>query len=63
MGILPYWHPDIFDFIKHKAEDGKLEQTLAEGQAPLLTVAFSPNDNYVAASTDQTVLVWQRQNR
>jgi ribonucleoside-diphosphate reductase alpha chain len=25
MGILPYWHPDVFDFIKHKAEDGKLE--------------------------------------
>lgn len=25
MGILPYWHPDIFDFIKHKAEEGKLE--------------------------------------
>ncbi len=25
MGILPYWHPDVFEFIKHKAEDGKLE--------------------------------------
>ncbi|MBI4146931.1 adenosylcobalamin-dependent ribonucleoside-diphosphate reductase [Candidatus Woesearchaeota archaeon] len=25
MGILPYWHPDVVDFIKHKAEDGKLE--------------------------------------
>ncbi|RMD58263.1 adenosylcobalamin-dependent ribonucleoside-diphosphate reductase, partial [Candidatus Woesearchaeota archaeon] len=25
MGILPYWHPDIKQFIKHKAEEGKLE--------------------------------------
>jgi ribonucleoside-diphosphate reductase alpha chain len=25
MGILPYWHPDVFDFIKFKTEDGKLE--------------------------------------
>lgn len=25
MGILPYWHPDIFEFIKYKTEDGKLE--------------------------------------
>ncbi len=25
MGILPYWHPDVFEFIKHKAEEGKLE--------------------------------------
>lgn len=25
MGILPYWHPDVFDFIKHKTEEGKLE--------------------------------------
>ncbi len=25
MGILPYWHPDIFDFINAKVEDGRLE--------------------------------------
>ncbi|MBW3019042.1 adenosylcobalamin-dependent ribonucleoside-diphosphate reductase [Candidatus Woesearchaeota archaeon] len=25
MGILPYWHPDVFDFIKAKVEEGKLE--------------------------------------
>lgn len=25
MGILPYWHPDIFEFISAKAEEGKLE--------------------------------------
>ena len=25
MGILPYWHPDVFEFIKFKTEDGKLE--------------------------------------
>ena len=25
MGILPYWHPDVFEFIKYKAEEGKLE--------------------------------------
>ncbi len=25
MGILPYWHPDIEMFIKHKAVEGKLE--------------------------------------
>jgi len=25
MGILPYWHPDVFQFIKYKAEEGKLE--------------------------------------
>ncbi|MBW2969512.1 adenosylcobalamin-dependent ribonucleoside-diphosphate reductase [Candidatus Woesearchaeota archaeon] len=25
MGILPYWHPDVFDFIKLKTEEGKLE--------------------------------------
>ncbi|RJQ19919.1 adenosylcobalamin-dependent ribonucleoside-diphosphate reductase [Candidatus Woesearchaeota archaeon] len=25
MGILPYWHPDVIEFIKYKAEEGKLE--------------------------------------
>ncbi len=25
MGILPYWHPDIIEFVKYKAEEGKLE--------------------------------------
>ncbi|RLE45581.1 adenosylcobalamin-dependent ribonucleoside-diphosphate reductase [Candidatus Woesearchaeota archaeon] len=25
MGIMPYWHPDIFQFIKAKSEEGKLE--------------------------------------
>ncbi len=25
MGILPYWHPDIIEFIKYKIEEGKLE--------------------------------------
>jgi len=25
MGILPYWHPDVHEFIKYKAEEGKLE--------------------------------------
>lgn len=25
MGILPYWHPDIHDFIEYKTEEGKLE--------------------------------------
>ncbi len=25
MGILPYWHPDILEFIKYKTEEGKLE--------------------------------------
>jgi WD40 repeat protein len=42
------------------ADDGKLEQTLEESQAPLLTVSFSPSGEFVAASSEQTVLVWQR---
>lgn len=42
------------------AEDGKSEQTLEESQAPVLTVAFSPNGEYLSASTEQTVMVWQR---
>lgn len=25
MGILPYWHPDVLEFIKSKVEEGKLE--------------------------------------
>lgn len=25
MGILPYWHPDILNFISYKAEEGKLD--------------------------------------
>ncbi|PIN74636.1 ribonucleoside-diphosphate reductase, adenosylcobalamin-dependent [Candidatus Woesearchaeota archaeon CG10_big_fil_rev_8_21_14_0_10_37_12] len=25
MGILPSWHPDVFDFISYKVEEGKLE--------------------------------------
>lgn len=25
MGILPYWHPDIREFIKYKAQEGKLD--------------------------------------
>ncbi|PYV06497.1 MAG: hypothetical protein DMG26_03015, partial [Acidobacteria bacterium] len=36
------------------------EQTLSESQAPVITVAFSPNGEYVAASAENTVLVWKR---
>ncbi len=42
-------------------DEGKLDQTLEESQAPVLTVAFSPNDKLLAASTEQTVFVWQRE--
>jgi WD40 repeat protein len=42
------------------AEEGKLEQTLEESQEPLLTVAFSPNAGYITASSEKTVLIWQR---
>jgi len=40
--------------------DGSLVQTLEESREPLRTVTFSPNGEYVAASADQVVLVWQR---
>jgi WD domain, G-beta repeat len=42
------------------AEDGRLVQTLEESKEPLLTAAFSPDGNDVAATSEQTVLVWQR---
>jgi hypothetical protein len=41
-------------------EDGKLVQTLEEAQAPVLTVAFSPSGGYLAATTEDTVLFWER---
>jgi WD40 domain-containing protein len=43
------------------AEDGKLLQTLEEAREPVLSVAFSPDGRFIAASTEKTVLVWQRQ--
>jgi WD40 repeat protein len=42
------------------AGEGKLEQLLSESKAPLLTVAFSPNGENIAASSDQSVFVWRR---
>jgi WD40 repeat protein len=42
------------------SQDGSLAQTLEESREPIRTVAFSPNGEYVAASSEQVVLVWQR---
>jgi WD40 repeat protein len=41
-------------------EDGKLQQILEESKEPLLTIAFSPNGEYFAASSEKTVLLWER---
>ena len=41
-------------------DDGKLVQTLSESPAPLDTVTFSPDGNYVAATTDNNVLIWKK---
>jgi hypothetical protein len=38
-----------------------LLQTLQESQEPLLDVAFSPDSRFIAASTEELVLTWQRQ--
>ena len=43
------------------ADNGKLLQTLEEAREPVLSVAFSPNGRSIAASTEKTVLIWQRQ--
>ncbi len=44
-------------------QDGAPVQTLEEAQAPVLSVAFSPLGDSIAASTEKSVLVWQRQPR
>ena len=41
-------------------EDGKLQQTLEEGREPLLTVAFSPNGEYLAAASEKAAFLWKR---
>ncbi|MGD0695802.1 MAG: WD40 repeat domain-containing protein [Terriglobia bacterium] len=43
------------------AQDGKAVAELRESQAPVLSVAFSPNGQYLSATTEKTVLVWERQ--
>ena len=43
------------------ADNGKLLQTLQEPREPVLSVAFSPDGRSIAASTEKTVLIWQRQ--
>ena len=40
--------------------DGSLEQTLEESNVPLRSVAFAPNGDFLAASGEGLVLVWQR---
>jgi WD40 repeat protein len=43
------------------ADNGKLLQMLEEPREPVLSVAFSPDGRFIAASTEKTVLIWQRQ--
>ena len=40
--------------------DGKGVAELRESQAPVMTAAFSPNGEFVAASTEQSVFIWER---
>ncbi|HEX5411954.1 MAG TPA: hypothetical protein VFZ27_08840 [Terriglobia bacterium] len=42
------------------ADDGKAVQTLSESPSPINTVCFSPDASYIAATTDQNVLIWKR---
>jgi WD40 repeat protein len=42
------------------ADSGELLQTLTESSAPVLTVAFSPDSRFIAASTQENVLVWKK---
>jgi WD40 repeat protein len=43
------------------ADTGTLLQTLQESAEPLLDVAFSPDSRFIGASSDNLVLMWQRQ--
>jgi WD40 repeat protein len=41
-------------------DDGRLLQVLSESEFPLLTTAFSPTGEFLAASAEHIVLVWKR---